>query len=176
VKQSGGHVTVYSEPAHGTTFRLYFPRVSQDAQPAQHDETPETLARGSGTVLVVEDEDAVRRFVSSVLSESGYTVLECASPREAVSLVEGHEGRIDLLITDVVMPDMNGQALADEVRRQRPSMPVIFISGYTGNGLAQRGLLKEDVKLLTKPFGAPQLSDAVREMLGRRPDSNLSDR
>lgn len=165
VKRSGGHVGVYSEPGQGTTFRLYLPRVSEVSQPQHEVPSPAVVEKGTGTILVVEDEEGVRRCVVQTLEESGYAVLEATGPAKGIALAERYEGQIDLLIADVVMPDMNGPDLAARVRAVRPGIRVLFISGYTGDGLAQRGLVEKEARLLAKPFGAQMLIQAVQEVL-----------
>jgi CheY-like chemotaxis protein len=171
VKQSGGHITVASKPGKGTAVRLYLPRVEAAV------ERPQVPARrtlenlGTETVLLVEDDAAVRTLVARVLGKGGYNVLTAASPREAAAISEGHPGTLDLLITDLVMPEMDGAELARELRADRPDMKVLFISGYTKDAMVQRGVLDEGVRLLTKPFGLEALAQAVRQILDGVPEA-----
>ena len=165
VKQAGGHIGVYSEPGHGTTVKLYFPHVAGEAKATGPAAEPAPLQKGTGTVLVVEDEESVRRFVVQTLAESGYTVLEAADPQQGIALAEKHEGRIDLLLTDMVMPDMNGPELAKRVSAGRPGIRLLYVSGYTGDSLMQRGVVPENMPLLVKPFGAGPLIQAVQAAL-----------
>ena len=171
VKQSGGHITVASKPGKGTVVRLYLPRVEAAV------ERPQVPARrtlenlGTETVLLVEDDAAVRTLVTRVLGKGGYNVLTAASPREAAAISEGHPGTLDLLITDLVMPEMDGAELARELRAGRPDMKVLFISGYTKDVMVQRGVLDEGVRLLTKPFGLEALAQAVRQILDGVPEA-----
>jgi CheY-like chemotaxis protein len=162
VKQRGGHIGVTSEPGHGTVFTMYFPRASEAARPVQEPGGPKALERGSGAILVVEDEEALRRFVARTLEEFGYNVLEASGPGKGIALAKRHR-RIDLLITDVVMPRMNGPELAERVRAIRPGIRVLYIPGYTGGGLSHRGVgvVEKEARLLVKPFGAEALLQAV---------------
>ena len=166
VKQSGGHVKVYSEVGHGTTVKLYLPR-TQQAEAARHIE--ETKAeRGNGeTILVAEDDDAVRVSVVTQLAELGYRVLAAASGEVALGVLARGES-IDLLFTDVVMPGaLNGRTLADQARRIAPELPVLYTSGYTENAIIHHGRLDEGVTLLSKPYRLSQLARAIRAALPR---------
>ena len=172
VQQSGGTVYVYSEKGRGTTFKIYLPVAQQlaqgDAQP-QEDKPLQRHSDGGGTetILVAEDEDAVRQFIARVLRRSGYTVLEAGNAREAMPLGEHYDGHIDLLVTDVVMPGMSGPELADALKPVRPNMPVLFLSGYTADAMSQHGILADDVDLLSKPFGPAALATTIRRILDR---------
>ena len=165
VKQSGGHLKLYSEPGQGTTVKIYLPRHYGDAEtaPAAHvaSERP-----GTGAVLVVEDEDSVRSVVAANLRELGYEVFEAANARDA--LAELANGRtFDLLLTDIVMPDTNGRKLADAAVEKQPGLKVLFMTGFTKNAVVHNGIVDPGVALLTKPFSIEQLSRAVRRALGR---------
>ncbi len=168
VKQSGGSIWVYSEPGRGTTFKIYLPRVDAPAaEPAEPKEHAGEL-KGSETVLLVEDDETVRDLACSVLKRFGYEVLEAKNPTEALRLSEGHEGPIHLLITDVIMPGMNGKELAERLQEGRPELRVLYASGYTDNVIVSHGLLDSGVDFLAKPFGPDNLLRKVREILDRR--------
>jgi PAS domain S-box-containing protein len=171
VKQSGGSINVYSEQGMGTTFRIYFPRA--EAQAARGRETPrapdpESL-RGSEGVLLVEDEDSVRKFSLQALEAQGYRVHTAGNGREALKRLEAAPSAIQLIITDVVMPDMGGHALAERVRSILPGLPIVFISGYTEISMAHRGLIQAGELFLQKPFSPIDLAIKVREALDRKP-------
>ena len=163
VKQSGGHVRIYSEPGQGTTIRLYLPRALADlAEPKPPAvETP----RGQGeTVLVVEDEASVRMIVTEVLNELGYQHLEASDGREAVQILRSG-ARIDLLITDVGLPNMNGRELAEIAREARPELKVLFVTGYAEKAAVRHGLLDPGMAMLTKPFALDALGTKIRAMI-----------
>ena len=166
VRQSGGHIFVYSEPGQGTTFKVYLPRVQEKlAEEEEVRQKAAALPTGTGTILVVEDEEGIREVVVHTLRECGYTVLEASDAKNALPLGEHYDGRIDLLLTDVVMPGMSGPEVASKVLATRPGLPVLYISGYTGKALANRGVLPSDVNLLIKPFSSRLLVEAVRRLL-----------
>ena len=165
IRQSGGHVSVYSEPGHGTTFKLYLPRVRDDLTAEIPTQTPAALPRGSETILLIEDDDAIRRLLSHTLRKYGYTVLEASGAREALPLGEHYDRPIDLLITDVIMPEMSGPEIAAKIVAARPGLPVLFISGHTGGALANRGVLSPDANLLLKPFSPRVLVATVQKLL-----------
>ncbi len=164
VKQSGATITVYSEPDRGTTFKIYLPSVQQQVTPLPKPERPADT-RGTETVLVVEDEPAVRDLVRRTLVSAGYQVLAAADGHEALAVSERHDGDIHLVLTDVVMPRMSGKALADRLAAARPACRVLYMSGYTENAIVHHGVLKEGTQFLAKPFLAPQLLGKVREVL-----------
>jgi signal transduction histidine kinase len=165
VRQSGGYVGVYSEPGHGTTFTVYLPRVEGQEAVEVEDEPAPGLATGSETVLVVEDDAVVRGLVCDVLDELGYHVLVASGPAEALELVDEVEDHIDLLITDVVMPKMNGRELAERLLAVRPDLRVVYTSGYTGDAMVERGVLEPGVAFLQKPFALDSLARVAREVL-----------
>ncbi|MHC4609181.1 MAG: response regulator, partial [Planctomycetota bacterium] len=166
VKHSGGHLWVYSEPGKGTTVKAYLPAVREPL--ALQQAVPAPAARGgSETVLVVEDESIVRRLTRRILEESGYQVLEAANGDTALQIAAEYDGCIHLMVTDVVMPDMNGLKLADALSNTRPDLRVLFVSGHPSNVLAHHGVSSADLELLEKPFGAEALLQRARELLDR---------
>jgi two-component system, cell cycle sensor histidine kinase and response regulator CckA len=164
VAQSEGHIRVYSEPGRGSTFRAYFPAVSEPiAEPARDAEIPP--ARGQETVLLVEDEEMVRRVAREILEAQGYTVLVASNGHEAAQAAAQHPEPIDLLLTDVVMPGMSGRVVADRLAASRPEIKVLFMSGYTDGAIAHHGVLDPRMAYLAKPFTVDSLSARVREVL-----------
>ncbi len=166
VKQSGGYIWVYSEESRGTTFKVYFPRLDQPAHvdAPSNPSQPEDLA-GHGTILLVEDNEQVRRLAARTLVKYGYDVLDAASPGDALAIAASTDITIDLLVTDIVLPGMNGNALAEELRRRQPSLKCIFMSGYTGDVLAHHMTERGDATFLQKPFTATSLARHVRDVL-----------
>jgi signal transduction histidine kinase/ActR/RegA family two-component response regulator len=164
VKQSGGHIWVYSEPGHGATFKIYLPVVCESADVASV-APPDDVPRGTETILLVEDEGEVRALVRQVLQERGYRVVEASSPREALRLASDTAAPIDLLLTDVIMPQMTGRALADLVTGDRPGTPVLFMSGYADSAVVEHGVLQAGRAYLQKPFTPMQLARVVRRVL-----------
>ena len=167
VRQNGGYIEVSSEPGEGTTFRLYFPMVESAASP-DSGPAPATAPGGTETILLAEDEPAVRSVAVRTLQSMGYVVLEAAHGIEALEIAASHTGPIHLLITDVVMPGLDGKGVADELRRARPEVRVLFTSGYSAD------VLREDepegyVAFLSKPYDPVSLASQVRRMLGDGP-------
>jgi PAS domain S-box-containing protein len=165
VHQSAGTILVYSEVGHGTTFRIYLPRVQQ-APGVRETLAPPVQARGSETILVVEDEDAIRTLVCGVLRKSGYSVLDAKNGAQALLVAEQHSGEIDLMISDVVMPSMRGDELAGKLLASRPGIKVLFMSGYTCNAVINQGVIGPGAAFLEKPFVPGTLSSKVLEVLG----------
>lgn len=164
VKQAGGDIWVYSESGHGTTFKLYFPRVMEEAAEATLAEpVPPTDSRE--TVLLVEDEQAVRELTGRMLQKLGYRILTAASGAEAIEISRMHPGPIPVLLTDVVMPGMSGRQLADALAEQRPDMKVLFVSGYTEDTIVHHGVLDPNVRFLPKPFSRDALAQMLRDVL-----------
>jgi CheY-like chemotaxis protein len=164
VKQSEGTIWVETEPGKGTTFRVYLPRVDADAQAPQHDTAP-AMVRGTETVLLVEDEDQVRIVAREILTRNGYKVLDARNAGEALLLCEQHAGTIHLLLSDVVMPQMSGPALAKRLAVVRPDMRILCMSGYTDDSIARHGVLEARFTFLQKPITPETLMRKVREVL-----------
>jgi PAS domain S-box-containing protein len=167
VKQSGGFIWVYSEPGLGTTFKLYFPLVSHSLE-LRLPETPAAGGRSDEVVLVVEDEEMVRGIMARTLRDCGYSVLEAGNGREALDLIETQEGRVSLIVADVVMPDMGGRVMASQLAQRWPEVPVLFTSGYTGLDVVSRGLLEEGREFIQKPLAPEALVRKVRELMDAR--------
>jgi PAS domain S-box-containing protein len=165
VKQSGGSIWVYSEVGQGTTFKIYLPRVQGRAENAEPICVKVAPARSSETVLLVEDEEAVRHLAREVLQSHGYTVLEARHPGEALRFGSEHPGPIHLLLTDVVMPQMGGREVASRLAPRRPEMQVLFMSGYTDEAIVHQGVLDAGTAFLQKPFSVTGLVQKVREVL-----------
>lgn len=165
VKQNEGFINVYSEPERGTTFKIYFPRVIGKSVAILSDGATGIAPGNNETVLLVEDEIAILRMVERLLTQLGYQVLAAQSPIEAIAMAERHPGKIDVLLTDVVMPELNGKDLADRLRNLFPELRVLFMSGYTANIILHRGILDKDVSMIQKPFSKKELSAKVREVL-----------
>jgi PAS domain S-box-containing protein len=165
VKQSGGYIWVYSEPNQGSTFKIYLPRIDDPIETQDAANLAEELPAGVETVLLVEDEEAVRSLVCKVLRASGYTVLESLNPADALRIAREHPNPIHLLLTDVVMPQMSGREVANQVIVLRPSTKVLFISGYTDDAIVHHGVLDPKTAFLHKPFSPDALARKVREVL-----------
>ncbi len=165
VKQYGGSIGVYSEEGHGTTFKVYFPRVDATADPSAPNRADSVVKANGETVLMVDDQDDVRNMVQEMLQVIGYQVLVCASPQDALRLVETHTGPLHLLLTDVVMPEMSGRELAERVKAKQPQVKVLFMSGYTHNVMLNYGVDGETPAFIEKPFNLGALAKKMKEML-----------
>jgi two-component system cell cycle sensor histidine kinase/response regulator CckA len=165
VKQSGGYVWIHSAPYQGTTFKIYLPRVAASAAAPAKIENAPTIAAAAETVLLVEDEDAVRALVRVMLERKGYTVLDARDGAEALKICGQHPAKIDLLITDVVLEHMSGRELAEKLVGLRPTMKTLYVSGYTDDAIVQHGVLTSDISFLQKPFDADALVAKVQQLL-----------
>ncbi|OQX18836.1 MAG: hypothetical protein BWK76_06445 [Desulfobulbaceae bacterium A2] len=165
VKQNKGFVYLYSEPGQGSTFKIYLPRHTGTAQEADVAAEPLAIIGGTETILLVEDEGGIRNLAQSMLELLGYTVLCAENPSAALALADAHPGDIDLLLSDVVMPEMNGRELAERIRVRRPGIRCLFMSGYTADVIAHRGVLEQGTHFLPKPFSLDALAGKVREVL-----------
>ena len=171
VKQSGGHISLYSEPAHGTVFKVYFPARAGKNQVNQLPVAARRPSKGE-TVLVVEDEIDLRKMIVRALERVGYRVLEATGGEHAVALVEGADSKLDLLITDVVMPGIRGTEVAQKLSQSEPELKVLYMSGYTDNAMFHQKLLGADVAFIQKPFTLEALEQKVADML--QPDRELA--
>lgn len=169
VKQQGGNIWVYSEPGKGTIFRIYLPAAEDAAVPADKGTELPAALHGAETILLVEDDQMVRDLTHAVLEKQGYTVLSAASGVEALRILQGHARAVDLLLTDVVMPEMNGKELFAEALKHRPGIKALFMSGYTDNVIVHHGVLEPDVQFLQKPFSVHGLASKVRQVLDEDP-------
>ena len=166
VKQSGGYVWVYSEPAHGTTFKIYLPRIEEETSAGEIDRIDSrALPRGTEMVLLVEDEKGVRELAREYLEMSGYAVIEAEDGHTALELAAMHAGPIHLLLTDVVMPGISGRELAERIVNIRPGIKVLYMSGYTDQAIVHQGILGSETVLLQKPFTLATLAAKLREVL-----------
>jgi len=165
VRQHEGFINAYSEPGRGTTFRIYLPLVTDEEAVDEDAPEPEEAGTGTETVLVVEDEPALLSLVTGLLERLGYTVLPAETPEEAIRIAENFPDTIELLLTDVVMPGMNGRVLCDRITREYPELACLYMSGYAADIVAHQGELDEDVHFLPKPFSLTDLARAVRKAL-----------
>jgi two-component system cell cycle sensor histidine kinase/response regulator CckA len=168
VKQSGGNIWVYSEVGRGTTFKVYLPRVDEGAPEYKRGLEVQEAARGTETILLAEDEEMVRRLAREVLEAFGYKVLEAANGGSALLICERNEGVIDLLVTDVVMPEMSGRELADRLSRFHPNMKMLYMSGYTDNSIVHQGVLDRGANFIQKPFPPSALALKIRKVLDKQ--------
>ena len=168
VKQSGGSIWVYSELGHGRTFKVYLPRVDEPAEPLAASAPVDAASlRGTETILLVEDEPSVRAVARQVLARQGYVVLEAPDGPTALAMVDGGASGVDLVLTDVVMPGMSGRSLADQLATRCPGLRVLYMSGYTDDGIVRHGMLEPGLAYLQKPFRPDALVQKVREVLNR---------
>ena len=165
VKQSGGHVWVYSEVGRGTTFKVYLPCIDRCAEEPELNVDNTKVVTGTETVLLVEDEEMVRDMAKEILEESGYQVLEAKHGHEALLVAEQHHGPIHLMLSDVVMPQMSGRELAEQLTPLRREMKVLYMSGYTDDAIVHHGVLDEGMAFIEKPFTPNALARKLREVL-----------
>ena len=165
IKQSGGSIDVESELGHGATFKVLLPLVQQSVSPAVSFDSLHAAPRGNESVLLVEDDDAVRAFAGHVLRTCGYTVREATNGKEAIRLAEGYSRPIHIVVSDVVMPDLGGLEMTKRLRTMTPGLKALFLSGYTDDAVIRHGVLRSEVALLQKPFTAAGLARKVREVL-----------
>jgi PAS domain S-box-containing protein len=167
VKQSGGNIWVYSEPDHGTTFKIYLPRVDEPLEELREKPMGEELPHGTETVLVVEDEEKVRTLTVEILGRQGYRVLEASQGDDALAISEKHKGPIHLFLVDVVMPGISGTELAKHLMSLHPETRILYMSGYTDNVIVHHGVLEKGVNYIQKPFTIDELTRKVREVLDK---------
>lgn len=165
VKQNNGYITTHSESGQGTTFTIYIPRHVEKTTKVQITKSAKPISRGDEIIMLVEDEPTLLILTKTMLERLGYTVLTAGTPNEAIRIVREFSGHIDLLATDLIMPEMNGRELAKKLAESRPEMKHLFISGYTANIIANQGVLKEGVSFIQKPFSLKQLADKIRAAL-----------
>ena len=165
VKQSGGYIWVYSEPDQGSTFKIYFPRMDQPVEAVGAEKRPAGIQRGTETILLAEDEEQLRQLIATVLEQCGYKVLSAAGTAEGLALCRSNHNEIRLLVTDVILPGMNGRQLAEQVQKISPRTRVLYISGYTSNAIVHYGVLDAGLWFLPKPFSLSALVAKVREVL-----------
>jgi PAS domain S-box-containing protein len=166
VKQNGGFISARSEPGKGATFNVYLPQDDSGTASTRSEDTAEPTGRGSETIVLVEDELSILKVTKIMLQQQGYTVLAATTPGEAIALVRAHGGAVDLLLTDVVMPEMNGRDLARNLMSISPGLKCLFMSGYTADVIAHHGVLEEGMHFIQKPFARQDMTMKVREALG----------
>jgi two-component system, cell cycle sensor histidine kinase and response regulator CckA len=171
VKQSGGNIWVYSEVGRGTTFKIYLPRVDEAADEYRRNFENAKVTKGHETILLVEDEEMLRKLGRQTLKGHGYQILEASNGDEAVGVAAQHKGAIHLLLTDVIMPGMNGREVATRLLATRPSLRVLFMSGYTDDAIVHQGVLDESANFIQKPFSPDGLAQKVREVLDQEESS-----
>jgi CheY-like chemotaxis protein len=165
VKQSDGHIWVYSEVGQGTTFKIYLPRLEETIQTETQPTHPVEFYAGDETILVVEDAEMVRNLIQNILLEHGYTVLATSNGAEALRVCRECNEPIHLLLTDVVMPGMSGRELAEQVALLRPEIKILYMSGYTDDAIVHHGLLEPGIAFLQKPFSTTRLTHKLRQVL-----------
>ncbi len=165
VKQNNGFINVYSEPGRGSTFKIYLPRCYSADEPPDSDHGEKPVPVGDETILVVEDDPAILEMTRMMLEYNGYQVLSASTPAQAIDLAADYPDRVDLLLTDVVLPEMNGQVLAEKISGLYPQLACLFMSGYTADVIARQGVLDQGVKFIPKPFSIQNLAKKVREVL-----------
>jgi CheY-like chemotaxis protein len=172
VKQNNGFINVYSESGRGSTFNIYLPRLVDDESTDTDVPEKKAAAGGTETILLVEDDPSILRMTRMMLERKGYSVLTAATPSEAIKLAKIHAEKIHLLMTDVVMPEMNGRDLAGQIIALYPDIRLLFMSGYTADVIAHQGILDDGVTFIQKPFSMADMTEKVREVLDIAPDKN----
>jgi len=172
VKQSGGNIEIYSEEAVGTTFKIYLPRVVGQAELEGVEENEKEIMPATETILLVEDEDIVRALAKQILEDYGYTVIEARNSLEAITVCEAEDCKFDLLMTDVVMPQMGGRELADSLKEKLPELKILFTSGYTDDAVVRHGVIEVGTNFIQKPFTPDALGKKVRELLSASENKN----
>jgi nitrogen-specific signal transduction histidine kinase/ActR/RegA family two-component response regulator len=165
VKQNKGHLWVYSEEGKGTTLKVYLPKADKGVEGVEEEQSPARSFRGSETILVAEDDEMLRDMAREMLEGYGYRIITAENGREAMKIADSHDGPIHLLLTDVVMPGMDGRELADQLQKKLPEIKVLYMSGYTANAIAHHGVLEENVEFIQKPFTQEGLAGKVREVM-----------
>jgi len=173
VNQSGGCITVSSKLGLGTTFQIYLPQVEESVEVVPSKEPTGQALQGEGKILLVEDDDAVRRMTREFLKIAGYTVVEAQSAADAIQWVESNGGAVDLVLTDVVMPGMKGRELVEQLTKLHPGLKVLYMSAYTEDDAINIGILSPGTAFIEKPFSPDELASKVRDVLGMR--SSASD-
>ena len=166
VKQNNGFINVYSEPGMGTRFNIYLCRHRGNAEPLREEVSAGPMARGDETILLVEDDPSILNMTTIMLDQLGYTVLAASTPEEAIRLAEARPAEMHLLMTDVVMPRMNGRDLAGKLQSLSPDLKILFMSGYTADVIALNGMIDQEVHFIQKPFSMRDLAAKVRKVLG----------
>jgi CheY-like chemotaxis protein len=167
VKQSGGNIWVYSEPGQGTTFKIYLPRVDEPSEHLDKATRTEEIAQGNETILIVEDDEAVRKLAVRVLEKQGYTALEARQGEEALNIFQQCNQPIHLILVDVVMPGLSGRQLIETLKQMRQDFKVLYMSGYTDNAIVHHGVLEKGMNFIQKPFTYDGLARKVREVLDK---------
>jgi len=170
VQQSGGCIHVYSEPGHGTTFKIYLPAIPDELTAKSRSESSPRV-QGAETILLVEDEENVRSLALKILKKQGYRILSAADGKDALKLVESHTVPLHLLVTDVVMPHVSGPELAEKLQAKFPGLKVLFMSGYTDDAVLRHGLIEAEMPFIQKPYTPQQLAQKVRQVLDGKPNS-----
>ena len=170
VKQNAGFINVYSEPGQGSTFKIYLPRLGEDEDDDKAVPEKKTAAGGTETILLVEDDPSILTITRMMLERKGYSVLLAATPSEAIDLAKIHADKIHLLMTDVIMPEMNGRDLAGLLKELYPAIRLLFMSGYTADIIAHQGILDDGISFIQKPFSMADLTEKLRDVLDMTPD------
>jgi CheY-like chemotaxis protein len=173
VKQSEGHIWVYSEQGKGTTFKIYLPRVNEPLEDIRQEVLKEELPRGNETILIVEDEEEVLKLAGKILERQGYRILETSNGDDALVACERRKSPIHLMLADVVMPGMSGSELTKLLKPLYPQIKILYMSGYTDDAIVRHGVLEKGVNYIQKPFTMEGLARKVREVLDKNPHKHL---